>query len=303
LFPTEAFAGFWIAGAAVAALAAVFLAPLIRTSPVARFWALGMGLSLVPITAVAPANRLLLFVGLGAMGLLAEFVRGIVERSEWVPGRAVWRVPARVLVVLLAIMHLGLAPLVSPLFAYSLKPAGDAMIEALASVPDDPPIADQDLVLVNPPDYLFLVSSIGTLKILDGRPYPRRLRVLVAGTSPVEVTRLDPFSVRVRAPESIYGSVLGRLFRSRYDPMHAGQRFEVTGMSVEITRTDAEGNPLEFVHTFAVPLEDASLRWVRWDVAGYVEFAVPGIGESVALPPSYGPMDAARQQWREYEVP
>jgi hypothetical protein len=303
LFPDDVFWSFWLGGAAVIVLGAVFCAPLLRRNAMARFWALGMMLSLVPISAVAPANRLLLFVGLGAMGLLAEFVRGILDGGDWVPERRLWRGPAYALVVLLAITHLVLSPLVSPLAAYSLKPLGEPMIQAIASVPDDPQIAEQDLVLVNPPDYLFLASSITTLKILEGKPYPRRLRVLVSGTSPVSVTRLDEFSLRLGAKEGIHGGVLGRLFRSRYDPMHPGQRFELTGMSVEITRTDPEGNPVEFVHTFSVPLEDPSLRWLRWDTDGYVPFAPPPIGESVDLPPSYGPMDVLRRQVRENEGP
>ena len=297
-FPEEAFPIFWLAGAVVIVLGAVFVWPLLRTNRMARFWALGMALSLVPVSGVVPANRLLLFVGLGAMGLAVEFLRGIRDGSDWVPTGRLWRVPARVMVVLLAIAHLALAPLMSPLIAYSLKLFGDPMVAAMASVPDDPAIADQDLILVNPPDYLFLVSPIGTMKMLEDKPYPRRLRGLVAGMSAVEVTRLDDFSLAVRTPDGIFGGSLGRLFRSRRDPMHVGQQFDVTGMRVEITETDPDGNPLEFRHTFAVPLEDPSLRWLQWDRDQYVPFVLPPIGGSVALPPSYGPLDVLKQPSR-----
>jgi hypothetical protein len=303
LFPDAAFWSFWTAGVAVIVLGTVFLTPLIRRSRTARFWAVGMTCSLVPIAAVAPANRLLLFVGLGAMGLVAEFVRGVLEGADWMPTRRLWRLSEQAAVVLLALTHLVVAPMVSPFLAYSLKPLGDPMVRAIASVPDDPRIAGQDLVLVNPPDYLFLATSIGTLKILEGKPYPRRLRVLVAGTSPVEVTRLDESSLRVRTEESIYGGVLGRLFRSRYDPMRPGQRFELTGMTVQIARTDAEGNPVEFVHTFSVPLENPSLRWLQWEQDGYVPFVPPSIGNSVTLSASYGPFDVVRRNWRGTGTP
>lgn len=206
-----------------------------------------------------------------------------------------WRVPAAGMAAALAIAHLGLSPLVRPLAAYALKPLGDPMIEAIASVPDDPAIADQDVVLVNPPDYLFLVSPIAAVKMLEGQPYPRRLRGLVTGTSPVQVTRVDDFSLRIRTAEGIYGGVLGRLFRSPDDPMQAGQRFEVPGMSVEIARANAAGEPLEFVHTLAVPLEDPSLRWLQWRGGRYVPFVPPAVGDSVLLPPAYGPLDVMRQ--------
>jgi hypothetical protein len=77
--------------------------------------------------------------------------------------------------------------------------------------------------------------------------------------------------------------------------MSAGQRFELTGMTVEIMRTDAHGGPVELEFTFSVPLEDSSLRWLRWEGEGYVPFKPPPIGQTVALAPSYGPMDVFRR--------
>jgi len=298
LFPEEAFPAFWLGGLAVVGLLVVFLGPLIRASRTARFWALGMVLSLVPVAGVAPANRLLPFVSLGAMGLAAEGVAGIVERRDWVRASSVWRVSARVLVVLLLVSHIGLSVLTRPLLAYSMKPLGDPMVAAIETVPADAAIAEQDLVLVNPPDYLFLVSPIGALRLVAGLPAPRRIRALVSGTSPVEVTRLGASSLRVRVPESLYGGVLGRLFRSEEDPMHAGQHFEVPGMRVEVVATDDEGNPVELVHTFDVPLEDGSLRWLVWSGTGYVPFEPPAVGESVRLPAGFGPMDVMRERAR-----
>jgi len=298
MVPSVAYPVFFIAGLVVAVLLGVLFAPLVRTRARAGFWLIGMLLALVPVSAVEPANRNLLFVGLGAMGLLAELVRGLREAHNWVPHRRAWLVPARGMVAGLMVSHLLLAPLVSPALAYTLKPLGDPMIEALSAVPDDPAIAEQDLVLVNPPDYLFLATPIGTLKILAGRPYPRRLRGLVSGTSPVEVTRTDERSLRIRTPDGIYGGALGRLFRSRRDPMHAGQRFDVGGMHVEIVRTDSAGAPLEFAFTFAVPLEDPSLRWLQWRGGGYEPFVPPPVGKSVSLPAAFGPMDRVREQWR-----
>ena len=59
--------------ACVAMLAAA-LAPLLRRDREARFWTLGMVLALLPISATFPANRLLFFVGLGAMALLARLL-------------------------------------------------------------------------------------------------------------------------------------------------------------------------------------------------------------------------------------
>jgi hypothetical protein len=295
LFPEEAYPAFWLAGATVLAVAAAFLTPLIRKDPVARFWAFGMALSLIPIAAVTPSNRLLFFVGLGAMGLVAQFVRRVGEGAGWMPRVRIWRPIARGAVVLLVAVHLLVAPLLCPLLAYSVKSLGDPAVRAIASVPDDPAISEQNLILVNPPDYLLVVSPILTLKILDGKPYPKRVRTLIAGPSPVELTRLGERSLLVRAEAGVYGGPLGGLFRSRRDPMAAGQRFDLTGMEIEIVETNPHGDPVEVHYTFSVPLEDPSLRWMVWQDEEYESFAPPPIGMSIALPPSYGPADTFRR--------
>ncbi|GAK53562.1 hypothetical protein U14_04828 [Candidatus Moduliflexus flocculans] len=64
----------WSAAVLLLALIGIALFPLLRRDPTARFWALGMMLSLVPVCATFPHNRLLLFPGIGAIGLVAQFL-------------------------------------------------------------------------------------------------------------------------------------------------------------------------------------------------------------------------------------
>jgi hypothetical protein len=56
-----------LASIGVVALLVFLLAPLVNQDRVARFWCLGALLSLAPIAAGGPENRLLFFVGLGCM--------------------------------------------------------------------------------------------------------------------------------------------------------------------------------------------------------------------------------------------
>ena len=70
---------------ALIAILAFILLPLIRKDQVARFWFLGMIFSLVPIAGTMPSNRLLLFVGLGAMGLMAQFLKGLFDSPSILP--------------------------------------------------------------------------------------------------------------------------------------------------------------------------------------------------------------------------
>ena len=70
-----------------------------------------MILSVIPIGATVPADRMLLFVGIGAMGLLAQFFNGVFGRCKWRPQMFLWRIPAVSLGALFVLIHLVISPL------------------------------------------------------------------------------------------------------------------------------------------------------------------------------------------------
>lgn len=89
--PPSSFAFAWTQAQTlgVAAFGVVFLAlvffllrPILREEPTARFFAFGMLLAVVPITAGFPHDRLLFFVGIGAMPLLAMLLFRLFDRSQ-----------------------------------------------------------------------------------------------------------------------------------------------------------------------------------------------------------------------------
>ena len=123
------------------------LAPLARRDRAARFFAFGAALSLLPIAAVGPQDRLLFFVGLGSMGLLAQLVHASFSREA--------RLALRATALALLAVHLLLAPLAGLRWIAFQERASEKMIAAVASVPADPALAEQDLILVNPPDYVY----------------------------------------------------------------------------------------------------------------------------------------------------
>jgi len=266
------------------AILAFILVPLTRRNRIARFWALGMILSIVPITATIPSNRLLLFVGLGAMGLLAQFLTGLVEASVRLPIIRLWRIPAKAIGIILIAFHLIISPLAMPPFAYSIKLLGDFFIAPIKYVPHDSKIAHQDLILVNPPDYMFSVNLIRALKYMEGKPGPLRIRALSVGPVSVEIHRLDECSLKVRIQGGLFNGLTGHLFRSPKYPMKVGQEIHIVGMSARVNRLDKDNGPEEIVYRFSVPLEDASLRWLQWENETYVPFVPPPIGKSIILP-------------------
>ena len=51
---------------------------------------------------------------------------------------------------------------------------------------------------------------------------------------------------------------------------------------------DAQGDPEQVLYEFPVPLEDSSLRWMRWQDGVYVPWSPPALGQTEKLPPASG---------------
>ena len=131
---------------AVVAILAGLLIPLMARQRVARFWGVGVLLSLLPVAAVGPENRVLFFVGLGSMALLAQLAQTAFAAGPAAPASRAWRLAARVAVIVLLPIHVIVAPMLALRGIQRQAKASEAMLRAIASVPDDPQIAAQDLI-------------------------------------------------------------------------------------------------------------------------------------------------------------
>ncbi len=284
---TSAFFHMSLFSFAIAALLLGLFIPLILRDRVARFWGLGVLLSLVPIAAVGPENRLLGFVGLGSMALLAQLTEVVFARSSDVPVPRVWKGFAWAATLVLLLVHLIAAPLIGiARIAYQAN-VSSRMMRAMASVPSDPRIASQDLVLINPPDHIYLVTAIWAVHRLENLPMPRHLRALSTGGT-LEVTRVGPRSLRVRFPDGFFPTSFSRFIRSPNERFSAGQHFDLPGFSVVVEALDAQGDPEQLLYEFPVPLEDPSLRWMSWHDGVYVPWTPPAIGQTQRFSPERG---------------
>jgi hypothetical protein len=264
-------------------LVAFVFASLLRRDRVARFWALGMLLSILPICATFPSDRLLTFVGIGAMGLVAQLLFVVFGKTEPRPKLLLWRIPALVLAAIFILAHLVIAPLALPLrAAYPMMPK-KITDKLMISGPLDNSVKNQDLVIVNPP-LAFLVMQSPLVWESNNQPMPRHLRILSSSLlRPVKVYRQDARTLIVRPEYGFYAAVFDALFRDRKHPFSVGDRVELTGMTVEIMELTGDGRPAKAAFTFAVPLEDPSLQWMQYKDGSFVPFTPPAIGENVVL--------------------
>ena len=297
-------AAWWIAVAFLLVIAAL-LVPLIRRDRVARFWALGMLISIAPACATFASDRLLVFAGIGGMGLLAQLIAAVLQNAREYASSAWRKWPARVMCGVLCLLHLIGAPLGLMQLAGNLKRFDAVAARAGASLPWDESVRDQTVLIVNTPTFYvsviaFLIRALDSDAIL-----PKDAYVLGSGLNTIEVRRPDADTLIVShaggflaAPGSPepgrehdqplfdqrYGfAMLDQLYRG-HRPMRVGEQIELHGITVEITAITADVRPAEAAFHFAKPLDDPSYRWLRWEDGVYVPFTPPRTGESVTLP-------------------
>jgi len=294
----------WFGAVGFAALLALFLWPLMRRSPEARFWGTGMVLSLVPVCAMVPVDRLLSFPGIGGTALLALFIAAVLGKEDWLPTWPLWRPVARVACFAFIAVHLVLSPLNLMLAGKNTKTFGQIADRAAESLPSGPSVADKQVAIVHTPSAFVSIHS-AFLNALQGKKIPARTILLASSIYPTEVRRRDERTLVVR-PEGGYvappGSprpgheadqapfsilyplqLLDRLFRDDR-PMRVGERIELDGLSIEVEDVTPDGRPAEVAFRFDAPLEDPSFLWLRWQNGKFVTFFLPPVGQTTVLP-------------------
>ena len=88
----------------VVAALVVFL-PWLRRDKTAAFWFAVMVLAAIPAATVVPLSKNLGFVAVGAYGLIASFVAGLITRPSRLPELLAYRIPAWIACVLLILAH------------------------------------------------------------------------------------------------------------------------------------------------------------------------------------------------------
>ena len=261
------------------------LAPCVRRDRVMQFFALGMFCAIVPACATFPSDRLLSYVGIGAMGLIARFVQvGSGSGAPPMMSSPLHRGTTSVVWLFIAV-HLVISPF--SLFIRSFAPSGPKWLfdQLHVRTPLDASVENQDVVIVNPPS-VFHAMYLPVLRELHDQPVPRHTRALAPGAFGVSITRLDEHTLVIAPGRHYLSWGFHRLFRNRNHPFALGDRVELAGMTAEIIALTESDDPTEVAFHFDAPLEDASLRWLRYENGEFVAFVPPPVGVTVELPPA-----------------
>jgi hypothetical protein len=259
---------------AYAVLMLVLLALAMRRTwqkdPTVRFFALGMLLSAIPVCAAFISDRLLIFVGVGAMALVAKLVESAASFGE------------RLASAFLLFVHVVIAPpmlaLRSHINDYQL------WIDAAdKTIPKGPDVTSKTVVIIDPPNDLFFCYT-PAVRAVRGENMPARIRGLADVVTAVDVARVDERTLRVHPDGGYLAHEPERMLRSEVRAMPVGSTVELDGMKVTIASLTADGRPDEALFRFDAPLEDPSFVWLQWTKEGFAPWVPPAVGERTRVP-------------------
>jgi hypothetical protein len=291
LYP-QALAQAVVAFATVALLGGAWLLwPLLRTRPELRFWALGSLAAAVPVCATFPADRLLMFVGIGAAPQIVALIvapmalrrpaataQASVPRAGLVRRATLWSAA-----VALVIVHCVLGPLMLPLRAASMQTVNNGLALFDGVVPEDAGVASKTVVLVSAPTD-GLVGYLPLVREAQGRPRPARQRLLSTSSQATEVVRTDANTLRITPENGLFELEGERMLRGADLPFTVGEAVDLGDMRVTVLSLTDDGRPASIEARFSQPLESPDFVWLSWDGAGFAPFELPAVGAAATVP-------------------
>jgi hypothetical protein len=268
-----------VIAAAVAAGLLALLWELLHKERLARFWLLGMGLSLIPPCAAFPMDRLLVFSGIGAFGAMALLLRD-VGAWPWQTreGRG-WR--RRTALVLLG-LHVPVAAVLLVGGTAMLPDFGQFFAIGARQSPTGPELANQTLVFVNGNDFPVIYTWV--IRKAEGlASVPRRVAQLSSVTTSSVVYREDPQTLLITPQAGFLAHPIDRLLASPRRSFVEGEQIERPDYVAEIRSLTADGRPRQVAFRFRRTLEDPAYRWLHWKSGTLLEFRLPRVGESVTV--------------------
>ncbi len=273
---------FWWAAVVSIGFLLFAVAPLLKRDRLARFWIAGMIFAAIPVCATLAMDRLLTFVGLGAFGLLAQFLAFVFDKPGDAPSYRWWRILASALAWGLVAVHAVWAPIVCPIRATS--PLGPWWVENRLYVhpATGSAIEHKTVVVVNAPSSAH-AAYLTFRQLAFGEPIPRYTRVLSPAVPNVMIRRLDERALEITPGWGYLHLALDRVFRSDRRPMALGDEVKLTGMTAQVTALTPDGRPAAATFRFDEPLESPSFVWLCFRGDHFEPFPLPAVGQEIAI--------------------
>ena len=269
-------------------------------SRIALFWLGGMICAIIPLCAAMPGSRNLGLACIGAMGFMVELFKNYLSSKSL---SRVKKAFGKILFVSLGVLYLLVAPMS---FLGTSAMLGALNTNSLTDFGNIPQIAERDVILVNAPGS-YVVSFLLPDRVFQAGSLPKHLRILSPGFTPLEIKRLDLYTLVVRPEGGYYMSpgpiefgnailsdpasfiyFLRRIERFPQDGTQSvimNSEIRLTNVTIKNTDVTPDGRPAEAEFRFAYPLEDQMFKWLIWNASesSYQDFTLPQVGEIVKI--------------------
>lgn len=250
---------------ALCVISAWFIAPTLREDRMSRFLVAGALLSAFAVAGGVPSDRLLMSISFGSIPVLAESMRRALDPNG--VGMARVRVAAA---GVFALLHLGLDPLILPISVCVPAFVAADHSKIADALPIDP--AKKQTVIITGLPAVAALYALATRSV-ERRPNPERLYWLLGAGESAQLTRMSSRVLRVTSHAGIFNTNWED--RTPDLPLHAGERVELTDLTVTINEVTPDGRPTNVDFEFHQPLESDSYVWLNWSDAKLERYAPP----------------------------
>jgi hypothetical protein len=253
--------------------------PLLAARREARFWALGMGLALVPSCGTFPMDRLVLVAGVGAFGLLALFVEYVGLLPGTAPGVETGRTWGRVLVV----VHGPLAALMLIARLLTLPALNQPLTTLITEAPATAAAPRQTFVFVTGlPE---LVAYVPIIRDIEAPALaPRRVALLASALNDNVVYREAVDTLVITTPGGLLRHPLEQLMRTDAVPFAVGETIERPDFTAEVRALTPDGRPAQVAFRFRAPLDSPEYHWLTYSAKDVSEFHLPPVSGRIDIP-------------------
>jgi len=255
-------------------------------------WLVVAGLiAIVPSLGGFPGARILLIPNVGFAALIAVLVRRGFAKVKG--GSTVGRIARAGGAGLLCFVHVIAAPLVNVgNGSFTAKTA--RQLEALSAtvdVSDAPSTGVRFFVLgASDPTVTMYPPTLQLATSAKHRELARCWSIVSGAKTAHEMKRVAPNVLVVRPTSGhMLDGPFEAIWRSTSDPLHVGDESRQCNVVYRVTAMEGV-LPSEIQLTFDVPLEDPSVRFLRWNGERFERLVVPSVGETATIAWSPGPL-------------
>jgi hypothetical protein len=248
-----------------------------------RWLLTGSALSLIPVAAVFPSDRMLLVPGIGLTAALATLM--VQAFRSWQTRRRWWLIGVG---GFLAVVHLLLAPLFTiGIQAFLIRHSRQSL--ELAASPVVVEAGGKETVLIFVPDHVVSLYLPLMIDHVEG-PAPESWRPLSIAPYDHRLRRTAPRTLELEATKGavMLRSVFEELYRDPGNQLTPGTIVDRGLLRAEILAANHRG-PTRVAFHFDRDLSDPTLYFLVWQDGELCRAELPAVGEEVFLKRTLGP--------------